>query len=198
MPGTVHTHIIKRSPLATSRLLTIDPLYLDLEGPLANTRFTKEDIEACRFGISQLRYYFIPYSRTYNLEIKNGQGKILKIRMHSFFSIGNKKLLKQFTQIQDQVIKTYFQDMANHYAQLIHGDLSYELCGVLLTHEGVWIRKDKPMIPWLRLGLHSYFNSCSIYDLTDPHHYRSFDYWHDWNATLLRAVINYKLQSKRY
>ena len=184
--------------MATSRLLTIDPLYLELEGPLANIRFTKEDIEACRFGISQMRYYFIPFSRTYNLEIKNGEGKIMKIRMHSIFSIGNKKLMKLFMQIQDQVIGTYFQDMANHYAQLIHGGLSYELCGVLLTQEGVLIRNDKPLIPWLQLGFKSYFNSCSIYDLTDPHHYRSFDYWHDWNAVLLMAVVNYKLKREKF
>jgi hypothetical protein len=196
MSEPVYTHLVKRSPMAASRLLTIDPNYLELEGPLTNTRFTKEDIEGFRFGISQMSYLFIPFSRTYNLEIKNSQGKIMRIRMNSLFNIGNKGLSDLFTQIQDQIFEAYFKDMANHYAQLIHGNLSYELAGVLLTSEGVLIKKDKPPIPWNKIGLQSYYHSCAIYDITDPKQYRSFDYWHDWNAILLRAVVDFKLQGE--
>jgi hypothetical protein len=44
----------------------------------------------------------------------------------------------------------------------------------------------------------SYYHSCSIYDLADTNHFSSFDYWHDWNASLLHAVVNYKLRSTTY
>jgi len=180
--------------MAASRQLTIDPLYLELEGPLANTRFTKEDIEGIRFGITQMNYFFIPLSRTYNIEIKNSHGKILKIRMFTLFTIGNKKLMDLYVQILDRIQEAYLDDLAMHYAQLIHGDLSYELSGALLTRDGVLIRKDKPQIPWKRIAVQSYNRSCMLYDTADPHHHRSFDYWHDWNATLLRAVVNYKIK----
>ena len=43
---------VKRTPFGAPRLLTIAPLYLEMEGPLANTRFTKEDIEGLRFGVT--------------------------------------------------------------------------------------------------------------------------------------------------
>jgi hypothetical protein len=194
MASTPTTYQIKKWPLTTSRFLVIDPLYMELEGPLTNQRFTKEDIEGFRFGITRFYLRLIPISKTYNIEIKNSQGKIMRIRMHSFFWIGDKRLRSQYIQVYKSVYKSYFEDMAIHYARLLIGGMTYELGGVFLTKEGVLIKKDKPLVPWMRIGLQSYFNSCSIYDLANPSQYRSFDYWHDWNATLLRAIVNFKLQ----
>ena len=88
--------------------------------------------------------------------------------------------------------------MAIHYVQLLNGGLNYDLAGALLTNEGIIIKKESQLIPWIRIGLMSYYRSCSIYDLSDPQHYRSFDYWHDWNASLLRAVVDYKIRSTTY
>src|SRR5664279_4645411 len=78
---------VKRTPLSASRLLTINSLFLEFEGPLADTRFSKEDIEGFRSGVTGFRFYMIPISRTYNIEIKGSQGKIISIRMHSFLSL---------------------------------------------------------------------------------------------------------------
>ena len=84
MSDGIQSFHVKRSLFSAPRLLTIAPLYLEIEGSLANTRFTKEDIEGLRFGVTALRYYVIPISKTYNIEIKSSQGKIILIRMHSF------------------------------------------------------------------------------------------------------------------
>jgi hypothetical protein len=195
MTEAVHEFHVKRTPLSAARLLTIDPLYLELEGPLADIRFSKEDIEGFRFGVTRFRYRFIPVSRTYNIEIINSQGKIILIRMHSFFEIGYKKVQRLFIQIHKQIQQAYFNDMAIHYVRLLNGGLTYELAGAFLTNEGVLLKKDKQVIPWIRVGLASYYHSCSVYDMADPRHFRSFDYWHDWNASLLRAVIDYKIRS---
>jgi hypothetical protein len=192
-PATVFQ--VKRSPLGTRRDLTIDPLYLEFEGPLANTRFTKEDIEAFRFGVSGFRYSFFTLNKSYNIEVKNSQGKIMLIRMHSIFGIGSKKIQRLFIKIHNQIQRSYFNDMAIHYVRLLKSGLTYELAGVMLTNEGILLRKDNAVVPWFRIGLKNYFQSCSIYDLGNPQHVRSFDYWHDWNASLLRAVVDYKIRS---
>ena len=189
---------VKRWPLSTSRQLTIDPLYIELEGPLTNMRFTKEDIEGFRYGVRYFHYYVIPVGRNYNIEIKNSLGKVLLVRMHSVFGIGNKRIEKLFVQIHKQIHEAYFMDMAIHYLRLLKSGLTYELAGTMLTHEGVIIKKDSQLIPWIRVGLMSYYRSCSIYDLTDPKRFRSFDYWQDWNASLLHTIVEYKLQSTTY
>jgi hypothetical protein len=198
MIETKLTYPVKRNPLAVSRRLTIDTQFLELEGPLANTRFNKDDIEGFRYGTRYLHYLFIPLTRTFHIEVKSCQGKIMTIRMHSFFGIGDKKLEKLFIQIHKQIQDAYFTEMAVHYVRLLNSGLNYELAGALFTNDGVYIKKDKPLIPWIRIGLMSYHRSCSIYDLSDPDLFRSFDYWHDWNASLLRAVVDYKLQSTTY
>ena len=179
------------------RLLTVAPLYLEMEGPLASTRFTKEDIEGLRFGVTLIRYYLLPISKTYNIEIKNSQGKIILIRMHSLFSVGYRKNRNLFIQIHKQIQQFYFNDMAIHYVRLLNGGLTFELAGAFLTEEGVLIKKDKPLIPWSRTGLATRFHSCSVYDKEDLRHFRSFDYWHDWNASLLRSVVDYKIRAMR-
>ncbi len=195
MSEAVHEFSIKRTPFSASRTLTINPFYLELEGPLSDTRFTKEDIEGFRFGVTRFTYKFIPVSRTYNIEIKNSEGKIILIRMHSFFEIGYKKVERLFIQIHKQIQLAYFNDMAIHYVRLLKGGLTYELAGAFLTNEGVLLRKEKQVIPWIRIGLASYYHSCSVYDLADPQHFRSFDYWYEWNASLLRTVIDYKIRN---
>ena len=198
MSESIHPLQVKKWPLSVTRALTINPDYLEFEGPLANIRFTKDNIEGLRYGTRYLHYLVIPLTRTFNIEIKSSQGKVLSIRMHSFFGIGDKKMEKLFIQIHQQIQEAYFTEMAVHYVRLLTSGLSYELAGALLTSDGVYIKKDKPIIPWIRLGLMSYFRSCTIYDLSDPELFRSFDYWHDWNASMLRAVVDYKLQSTTY
>jgi hypothetical protein len=192
-----HLYQVQKTPLSVSRLLTIDPLYLEFEGALANIRFTKEDIEGFRSGITGFRFYMIPISRTYNIEIKNSQGKIIFIRMHSFFGIGNRRIKKLFIQIYKKIQKAYFNEMAIHYVRLLNTGLTYELAGTMLSDEGILLKKEKLPVPWIRIGLASYYQSCSIYDIADPQHFRSFDYWHDWNASLLRSVIDYKIRTIR-
>lgn len=200
MSEIIGLHQIKRTPWSAARQLTIDPLYLECGGPLTNTRFTKEDIECFRFGSTVLQYYFFKISRTYNLEIKNSQGKVMLIRMHTFFGIGNKRIEALFGRIYDQIYMAYFNDMALHYVRLLNTGLTYELAGTFISEEGILLKNENQLIPWARVGLASYYYSCSVYDQRDPKHSRSFDYWHDWNASLLRAVVDYmtrKINSRK-
>jgi hypothetical protein len=198
MDETCHQYRVKRGPLSASRLLTIDPLFIGMEGPLANTRFTKDDIEGFRYGARYYYFFVIPMGRTYTIEIKSSQGKVISLRMHTFFSIGNKKTQNLFIQIYKKIHEAYFKDMAIHYVRLLNEGLNFNLAGALLTREGVVIKKDRPVIPWIRIGLTSNYSSCSICDLSDPDHYRSFDYWFDWNASLLFSVVDYKIRSTTY
>ncbi len=197
MSEGIQSFHVKRTPLGAPRLLTIAPLYLEMEGPLANIRFTKEDIEGLRFGVTLIRYYLLPISKTYNIEIKSSQGKIILIRMHSLFGIGSQKNRNLFIQIHKKIQQAYFNDMAIHYVRLLNGGLTFELAGAFLAEDGVLIKKEKSLIPWSRIGLATRFHSCSVYDKSDLRHFRSFDYWHDWNASLLRSVIDYKIRAIR-
>lgn len=197
MSDGIQTFHVKRTLFGAPRLVTIAPLYLEMEGPLANTRFTKEDIEGLRFGVTLIRLYMIPISKTYNIEIKSSHGKIIMIRMHSFFGFRSNRSQNLFIQIHKQIQLSYFNDMAIHYVRLLNGGLTFELAGAFLTEEGVLIKKDKPLIPWSHTGLSTRFHSCSVYDKTDLSHFRSFDYWYDWNASLLRSVVDYKIRAMR-
>ena len=197
MSEGIQSFHVKRTLFSAPRLLTVAPLYLEMEGPLANTRFTKEDIEGLRFGVTHFRYFLIPISKTYNIEIKNSQGKIFLIRMHTLFGVGSQKNRNLFIQIHKQIQQSYFNDMAIHYVRLLKGGLTFELAGAFLTEEGILIKKDNPLIPWSRTGLATRFHSCSVYDKSDLRHFRSFDYWHDWNASLLRSVVDYKIRAMR-
>jgi hypothetical protein len=169
-----------------------------LEESLANIRFTKEDIEGFRYGVRYYHFYIIPFGRTYQIEIRDGKGKIMLIRMHTFFGINDTKIEKQFIDIYNKIHESFFNDMAFHYVQLLNGGLNYNLAGALFTYEGVVLKKDGPLIPWLRIGLSSHHRSCSIYDISNPQHYRSFDYWQDWNASLLHSIVEYKMKNITY
>ncbi len=197
MNEAIQSFHVKRTPFGASRLLTVAPLYLEMEGPLSHTRFTKEDIEGLRLGVTLISYFLIPISKTYNIEIKSSQGKIMLIRMHSIFGVGSRKNRNLFIQIHKQIQQYIFNDMAIHYVRLLNGGLTFELAGAFLTEEGVLIKKDKPLIPWSRTGLATRFHSCSVYDKADLRHFKSFDYWYDWNASLLRSVIDYKISAMR-
>src|SRR5579862_1731939 len=170
MSEGIHSFFVKRTLFGAPRQLIIAPLYLEMEGPLTSTLFTKDDIEGLRFGVTDFRYYLIPISKTYNIEIKSSQGKIILIRMHSLFGIGTQKNRNLFIQIHKQIQQSYFNDMAIHYVRLLNGGLTFELAGAFLTEEGVLIRKDKPLIPWSRTGLATRFHSCSLYDTADLRH----------------------------
>lgn len=147
MSEGIQSFHVKRTLFGAPRLLTVAPLYLEMEGPSAKTRFTKEDIVGLRFGVTPIRYYLIPISKTYNIEIKSSQGKIILIHMHSFFGVGSRNSRNLFIQIHKQIQQYYFNDMAIHYVRLLNGGLTFELAGALLTEEGVLIKKDKPLIP---------------------------------------------------
>ena len=186
---------VKRTPLSARRKLTIDPLFLEFEGPRTNARITKDDMEGFRYGLRVLRFYIITIRKTYTLEVKSSSGKIISIRMHVFFGIGNKKIRAMFISIYKIIHSTYFKDMVVHYVRLLKGGLPYELAGAMLNSEGILLGPKKECIPWLRVGLKLNYLACYIYDLADPLHFRSFDYWQDWNASLLYSVVNYKLKS---
>ena len=198
MTETIHQFYIKRGLLRSTRLLTIDPLYIEMEGSISSISFPKEDIEGFRYSVSFLSFYFFRVSKTYTIELRNSKGKIMVIRMHSFFGIQKKQVEQLFIEIYNKIYDVYFNDMVAHYLQLLNSGLTYSLAGAMISNEGLVIKKDGHLIPWIRLGLTSYYQSCSLYDLSNASCFRSFDYCHDWNATVLRSIVEYKLQHATY
>ncbi|MDP9041367.1 MAG: hypothetical protein M3N30_05250 [Bacteroidota bacterium] len=194
MPEAIQKYEVRKTLFSSPRPLTIDPLFLEFEDPSGTIRFTKDDIEAFRFGRIVFTFLSITVGKAYSIEVKNSNGDVIVIRMHTLFGIRKKKIRSKFIEIYKAIHRTYFVDMGIHYVRLLNSGFTYELAGVLLNSEGVLLYPKKQLIPWNRVGLSVFSLSCSIYDLADPQHSRSFGYWDDWNASLLDTIVEYKLR----
>jgi len=199
-PDNQISFLIRSSLFDRQRMLTIHPDYLALEDNDLNssgaTRIEKEHIEGFRFGIDWYRGRYIMIGRTYRIEVRDHQGRILGIRLHSIYGIHQKRLGNKFRQIYQALHKAYFNDLGLHYIRLVNDGLSFSLGGVTLTNVGI----EDPKIgalPWNSIGLKPYHSYFALYDKAEPAKYHAFDYGFDWNAGLLYAVLNYILKHQK-
>jgi len=193
------TFLIKSSLFDRDRMLTIHPDYLafddnDLKsaGP---TTIEKANIESFRFGIDWATGLYFTIGRTYRIEVRNHEGKVIRIRLRSIYGIRKKQLTEKYKTIYGALHDSYFNDLGLHYVKLVNDGLAFKLAGVTITPAGI----EDPKIgalAWVSLGLRAYTTYFAIYDNSDPTKYHIFDYGIEWNAVLLYSVLAYILKQR--
>ncbi len=93
------------------RKLVISPQVISFENrDLAGNTFTsflQNEVEAFRFGINWIQYHFT-FGRQYIIEIKNKEGKIMRITFSSYFRRNLNELHKKYTDILDALSDYHF------------------------------------------------------------------------------------------
>lgn len=193
------TFLIQSSIFDRKHLLTIHTDFISFDNDALNpqtpTTFSKTDIESIRYAIDSVHGWIFRIGRTYRIELRSSTGKIIRIRLRSFYGIRRKSLGKKYGDILRAMHQTYFNEMAAHYVRLLGNELSFTLAGLLLSPDGVDDAK-LGKLPWSFVGMKSYFTYFAIYDMRDAGKYRSFDYGVDWNTAVLHAVVDFTLRKR--
>jgi hypothetical protein len=81
----------------------------------------------------------------------------------------------------------YFTYQLNYYADLYRDGESFSLSDIYFAAEG--IRWNNILLPWKDVGISSYTTYFVIFNNNDKKINKSFRYITDWNAYLLKALL---------
>ncbi len=202
MPTPTETLIftLRSSIFDRSRVLTLHPGYMefddnDLAGT-SSTRFIKEDIEELRYGVELMRGRFFYIGRTYCIDVRNAEGKIIGLRLKSIYGIRRKRLQEKYTAIVNALYQYYFWDITRHYVSLHNNHLSFEMAGVNVSPEGVLFDNKIGRVSWDFLGSRRYWTYYTLFSEMDPNQYKIFEFNDHWNAGILYGAIETILKQK--
>jgi hypothetical protein len=192
--------IVRSTILDRPRLLTINREYFEFDDKErvseAPTRFLKADIAALRYGVKAIRGYRFRIGRIYCIDVINASGAIIKIRLKSVYRVRRKSLGKKYQEIVGSLFKYYFYDMARDYLSRFEAGQPVELLGVSLDSDGVIFDKKIGLVSWDFLGTKRYWHYYTLFSEEKPENYRAFIFLDDWNAGVLRGLIETILKRK--
>lgn len=192
--------IVRSTILDRPRLLTIDRQYLAFDDTErvseAPMRFLKGEIAALRYGVKAIRGYKFRIGRIYCIDVMNASGSIIKIRLKSVYRVRRKLLGKKYQEIVSALFKYYFHDMTRDYLCRFEAGQPVELLGVSLKNDGVIFDKRIGLVSWDFLGTKRYWHYYTLFSEEKPANYRAFTFLDDWNAGVLRGLIETILKQK--
>jgi len=192
--------IVRSTILDRPQLLTINREYFEFDDKErvseAPTRFLKADIAALRYGVKAIRGYRFRIGRIYCIDVINASGAIIKIRLKSVYRVRRKSLGKKYQEIVGSLFKYYFYDMARDYLSRFEAGQPVELLGVSLDSDGVIFDKKIGLVSWDFLGTKRYWHYFTLFSEEAPEKYRAFVFLDDWNAGVLRGLIETILKQK--
>jgi hypothetical protein len=86
--------------------------------------------------------------------------------------------------------------MTRHYLRQFRDGQPVDLLGVNLNRQGVLFDEKVGRINWDFLGTKRYWHYYTLYSEEMPDNYRAFVFLDDWNAGVLRGVIEMVLKEK--
>jgi hypothetical protein len=186
--------------LDRKRLLVIDPEYIEFDNQdqvsQDQTRFLRADIEGLRYGVKSIRGYRFRIGRIYCIDIRDVSGRIIKIRLKSLYRVRLKLLEQKYLKVVNALFRYYFHEMTWEYVGQIRDGQPVELLGVSLNSQGVLFDEKVGRISWDFLGTKRYWHYYTLYSEESPQNYRAFVFLDDWNAGVLRGVIEVILKEK--
>ena len=192
--------IVRSTILDRPRLLTINREYFEFDDKErvseAPTIFSKADIAALRYGVKAIRGYRFRIGRIYCIDVINTSGAIIKIRLKSVYQVRRKLLGKKYQEIVGSLFKYYFNDMTRDYLSQFEAGQPVELLGVSLDSVGVIFDKKIGLVSWNFLGTKLYWHYYTLFSEEKPENYRAFIFLDDWNAGVLRSLIETILKRK--
>lgn len=170
---------------------------------LGKSNFTPEEIVAFRCGIKWISGYAFTIGREYQIFLKDAYEVEMKISFKSIYGYNRKQLSKYYGQILDQIWKHHFSEMVDTYLNEIHSGETIELCGVEISNQSVrfkttnFLQNGVETVPWDALGAKDYSTYYALFSKNHPADInRGFYYLDDWNAHVLRHVVEEMLQQQ--
>lgn len=156
----------------------------------------KADIAALRYGVKAIRGYRFRIGRIYCIDVMDVSGIIIKIRLKSVYRVRRKLLGKKYQEIVSSLFTYYFHDRTRDYLKQFQAGLSVELLGVNLDSNGVIFDKKVGRVSWEFPGTKRYWHYYTLFSEGAPEKYRAFVFLDDWNAGVLRGLIETILKQK--
>jgi hypothetical protein len=197
--------MVRSTILDRPRSLVIDPEFIEFDDQdqvsKAPTQFSRSEIEGVRYGVKPIRGYRFRIGRIYCIDIRDASNRVIKIRLKSLYRVRIKLLEKKYLEIVNSLFRYYFHDMTWDYLAQLRNGQPVELLGVSLNNQGVLFDEKVGRISWDFLGTKRYWHYYTLYSEEKPNDYRAFVFLDDWNAGVLRGVIEVVLRErfpKRY
>src|ERR1700722_9985529 len=192
--------MVRSTILDRSRLLVIDPQYMEFDdqdmASTPPTRFEKTDIEGLRYGVKGIHGYQFRIGRIYSVDVRDISGRVIKIRLKSVYRVRKKLLENKYQEITNSLLKYYFHDMIRGYLQQFQEGQPVKLLGVKLNEHAVLFDEKVGWVSWGYLGTKRYWHYYTLYSEESPNNYRAFVFLEDWNAGVLRGLIEVILKQK--
>jgi len=192
--------MVRSTILDRPRLLVIDKDYIEFDDQdrvsEVPTRFSKTEIEGLRYGVKPIRGYRFRIGRIYCIDIRDKSGRVIKIRLKSVYLVRRKLLEEKYQQITNALFRYFFHDMTRHHLRQFREGRPVELLGVSLNSHGVLFDKKVGWVGWEFLGTKRYWHYYTLYSEESPNDYRAFVFLDDWNAGVLRGLIEVILKEK--
>jgi len=191
---------LRSTILDRPRKLILNPQYIEFDdqnkASEPPTRFLIGEIEAFRYGVKAIRGYRFRIGRIYSIDIRDTSGRIIKLRLKSIYRVRVKQLNKKYTAIINSVYQTYFHPLTlTHYEQFQAGR-DVEILGVSINKDGVLYDPKVARISWDFVNLKRYWHYYTLYSEEMPDRYRAFTPAEQWNASILRQLIQMILKDK--
>lgn len=144
-----------------------------------------------KFGIDSIRGFEFPIGRVYSIDIQDSNNRTVKIRMKTLYGMGNKSVSEKFNLILDKLFKLYYTPMYYNKIDQILNNETIEVCGCLLTKEGIRFDKRAELIRWESIDSGKFNRYYSITSKENTSKYKMFYFLHDWNAYLLILIADH-------
>jgi len=192
--------MVRSTILDRPRLLVIDPQYIEFDDKdrvsEPPTRFLTPEIEALRYGVKGINGYRFRIGRIYCIDVRDVSGRVIKIRLKSVYRVRRKLLGEKYQEITNSLLKCYFHDITRRYLRQFQEGQSVELLGIKLNQHAVLFDEKVGWVSWDFLGTKRYWHYYTLYSEESPDNYRAFVFLDDWNAGVLRGLIEVILKEK--
>jgi hypothetical protein len=158
----------------------------------------KEDIKDCRYGISWIRGIEFYIGRMYCIDISNGNGKVIKIRLKSVYGIHRRILDKKYNDLLNSLYHFYLDEKISNLIANINDGIEVAVAGIVFRREGVCldVKKSDGFVEWNDLNTRAYGYYYTLSSKKKPEFYKAFTYLTDWNAVLVYSISREILKDK--
>jgi hypothetical protein len=146
--------------------------------------------------VKAIRGYRFRIGRTFRIEIRDVSGRVIRIRLKSVYRVRRKLLEEKYSAIGGALFRYYFHDITSGYVQQFRKGQPVDLLGVNLNSDGVLFDPKVGRVSWDFIGTKRFWHYYTLFSEENPNKYRAFVFLDDWNAGVLRGVIEMILKEK--
>lgn len=154
------------------------------------------EVSKFRYGIKWINGLHFAIGRIYSIDIEDKLGNQINLRLRSLYGINKKSLGDAYVQIVNYLYDNYFTNISKQYLNRFDRGESFELAGVNISAEGIYLNEKSGLVTWKNLGSAAYATYYTLYPKSNPNNYSAFNYLDDWNTGVLYSVSRQILINK--